>query len=121
MLATFGMSRTSFALTNSGKGLFWGVEFVKDKATKEPFGANVPIADLVVAECLKLDLNVYPGMKGTVSTIWSYTLTSQADGNLGDHIMICPPYTISADEITRIVDIVKLAIQRVTLECIGRE
>lgn len=82
-------------------GLFWGVEFVQNKETKEPFPVDSPIADLVVAEGIRLGAVVYPGMKGA------------ADGSLGDHIMLCPPYIISEAEIVFLVDTLLRAIQTV--------
>lgn len=65
-----------------GRGLFWAVEFVQDKATKTPF----PAKDTVSMEISELGLTeshcimVYPGA-GTV------------DGVNGDHMCVqdCPP------------------------------
>jgi adenosylmethionine-8-amino-7-oxononanoate aminotransferase len=88
-------------LTPSGKGLFWGVEFVLDKTTKEPFPASTPVADLIVEAAIEGGLVVYPGMKGA------------ADGFLGDHIMVCPPYTISKEEIHWLVDTLVQSIKAV--------
>ena len=50
----------------SGKGLFWGVEFVKNKETKEPFPNDFPLADLLAEESIRLGAVIYPGMKGAV-------------------------------------------------------
>jgi adenosylmethionine-8-amino-7-oxononanoate aminotransferase len=90
-----------FSADIRGKGLFWGVEFVVDKITKEPFAADQPIADLITAESIKRGAVVYPGMKGT------------ADGVLGDHVMLCPPFIISEDEIRLLVDILVASIKAV--------
>ncbi|KAJ6439256.1 26S protease regulatory subunit 6B [Purpureocillium lavendulum] len=65
-----------------GKGLFWGIEFVKDKATKEPFEPGLRFTWRIVDEALRRGLAVYPGA-GT------------ADGVKGDHIIIAPPYNMS--------------------------
>ncbi|KAI9635794.1 adenosylmethionine-8-amino-7-oxononanoate aminotransferase [Dioszegia hungarica] len=84
-----------------GKGLFWGVELIKNKATKEPFPADHPVADLITAEAIRIGAVVYPGMKGA------------ADGVLGDHVMLCPPYTISEDELEYLVDVLVESIKAV--------
>ncbi|KAI1176791.1 exocyst complex protein exo70 [Nemania sp. FL0916] len=74
-----------------GRGLFWGIEFVMDKATKKPFpnscGVAFQIAELGLTKpyCIA----VYPS-SGT------------ADGVNGDHIIISPPYNISANDVDRI-------------------
>ncbi|ORY22902.1 pyridoxal phosphate-dependent transferase [Naematelia encephala] len=81
-----------------GKGLFWGIEFVQDKRSKAPFPNEVPVTDAVVEEALRRGVSIYPGMKGT------------ADGYLGDHVMICPPYIITEDEIRLIVDVILASI-----------
>lgn len=79
-----------------GRGLFWGLEFVSNKATKEPF----PVAAKVAMKLAELGLTkpyriaVYPGA-GTV------------DGVDGDHVIISPPYNITAAEIEEIVKIMR--------------
>lgn len=65
-----------------GRGLFWAVEFVQDKATKTPFpaknGVSMEISELGLTE--PYSLMVYPGA-GTV------------DGVNGDHMCVqdCSP------------------------------
>ncbi|KAI3329232.1 exocyst complex protein exo70 [Xylariaceae sp. AK1471] len=74
-----------------GRGLFWGIEFVKDKTTNEPFpsssGVAFGVAELGLTKpyCIA----VYPGA-GT------------ADGVNGDHIIISPPYNISPADVETI-------------------
>ena len=76
-----------------GRGLFWGIELVADKATKKPFPAkagvafNMAMAGLREPYCIA----VYPS-SGTV------------DGIEGDHIIISPPYNTTASEIEDITD-----------------
>jgi adenosylmethionine-8-amino-7-oxononanoate aminotransferase len=82
-------------------GLFWGVEFVADKSTKEPFPASFPVADLVTEESIRRGAVVYPGMKGA------------ADGVLGDHVMLCPPFTISEEEVRQLVEVLRASIEAV--------
>ena len=74
-----------------GKGLFWGLEFVKDKATKEPFDLKVGVAqkihELAISE--PHNMTTYPG-------------TGTADGVSGDHIMLCPAYIVTREDIHHI-------------------
>ena len=77
-----------------GMGLMIGIEFVKDKKTKEPFPSEAKIAATVTNEALERGVIVYPG-------------TGTADGILGDHILLTPPFIITkehADEITSVLD-----------------
>jgi adenosylmethionine-8-amino-7-oxononanoate aminotransferase len=105
MSVMFGVPHPHFRLSqltgSRGKGLFWGVEFVVNKATKQPFNGDTPVADLITEETIKRGAVVYPGMKGA------------ADGVLGDHIMLCPPFTITEEEIRLLVDILKVSIETV--------
>lgn len=56
----------SFDADDRGRGLFWGVEFVKDKATKECFPFSVPLSDTIEAELIAGGVVAYP-TKGAVS------------------------------------------------------
>lgn len=85
-----------------GRGLFWGIEFVKDKVTKAPFDRKLDICMAIHNRGLSLSSNkgilVYPG-NGT------------ADGVLGDHILIAPAYTVTREQINLIVDLTVTAIE----------
>ncbi|KAK3390862.1 pyridoxal phosphate-dependent transferase [Podospora didyma] len=74
-----------------GRGLFWGVEFVADKATSRPFPAEahvaMELADLGLTE--KYAIGVYPG-------------GGSADGIRGDHIIISPAFNVRSDEVEMI-------------------
>ncbi|KAK4574352.1 hypothetical protein LTR86_002114 [Recurvomyces mirabilis] len=76
-----------------GRGLFWSVEFVRDKATREslPRDWNVGYAFHEFAMQEPYNICVYPG-NGT------------ADGVVGDHTLIAPAYNVTATEIDTIVD-----------------
>src|SRR6266568_4125690 len=68
-----------------GPGLLLGVEFVKDKATHEPFQKEQDIAEKIREACLEENVLVYP-TQGCV------------DGVRGDHILLAPPFTILPEE-----------------------
>ena len=80
-----------------GKGIFAGIEFVKDKATKEPFPADVAFYSRVVERCFQKRLLVYPG----VATV---------DGYVGDHIQVAPPLVVTREQIDEIVSLLDEAI-----------
>ena len=69
-----------------GVGLMWAVEFVADRATKEPFPPEARFADRVWARCLEAGVLLYPG-HGCV------------DGVRGDHLMVAPPYIVTREQI----------------------
>jgi adenosylmethionine-8-amino-7-oxononanoate aminotransferase len=72
-----------------GRGLFRGIEIVKNRSTKEPFQKKLNIAGKIKREALDIGLICYP-MQGTV------------DGSKGDHILIAPPFIINESEINEI-------------------
>jgi len=74
-----------------GRGLFWALEFVKDRAAKSPFEPGAKIADRVKQAALDRGLAIYPCV-GTV------------DGKVGDHIIVAPPYIVSDQDLTTIVE-----------------
>jgi adenosylmethionine-8-amino-7-oxononanoate aminotransferase len=80
-----------------GKGIFAGIEFVKDKETKEPFPADVAFYRRVVERCFEKRLLVYPG----VATV---------DGYVGDHIQVAPPLVVNKEQIDEIVSLLDAAI-----------
>ncbi|TKA67182.1 hypothetical protein B0A49_05821 [Cryomyces minteri] len=80
-----------------GRGLFWGIEFVRDKATKKPFDPRDAIAMGVHEKGMQppYHISLYPG-------------TGTVDGRMGDHVLLAPPYNITASDVALIV---KLASQ----------
>ena len=66
-----------------GMGLLWGVEFVRDAKTREPFPADARIASRIQDDALEAGIMTYP-IQGCV------------DGTRGDHILLAPPFTITA-------------------------
>ena len=74
-----------------GRGLFWGVELVADRAHKTPFDPARRLHTQIRTEALARELMVYP-MGGTI------------DGHLGDHILLAPPFIVDAATIETIVE-----------------
>ena len=74
-----------------GRGLFWAIEFVTDRATKQVFDPALKLNERVKQEALTRGLSGYP-MGGTI------------DGKRGDHYIIAPPYIVTGAEIDLIVD-----------------
>ena len=73
-----------------GRGLFLGVELVEDRASKRPFDPARRLHARVKAEAFARGLMVYP-MGGTV------------DGKRGDHVLLAPPFIVSAEETGEII------------------
>ncbi|MEV8974653.1 aspartate aminotransferase family protein [Klebsiella quasipneumoniae] len=82
-----------------GRGLFAGVELVRDKDDKTPFDPSLKLHAAIKANCMARGLMVYP-MGGTI------------DGQSGDHILIAPPFIITPAQLDFVVD---------TLNCVIRE
>lgn len=77
-----------------GKGLMLGVEFVRDKASKKPFPAEAHFAGRVVRAALAKGLHLI-GSSGT------------ADGEVGDHLLITPPFIITEAQCDEMVAILE--------------
>ncbi len=81
-----------------GRGLFWGVELVADRATKETFDLALKLDHAIKAEAMKRGLICYPG-QGT------------ADGVRGNHILLAPPFIVTGDQVVEIASRVGDAIE----------
>ncbi len=88
-----------------GRGLFWAVEFVTDRATKDVFDPALQLHERVKAEAYERGLACYP-MGGTI------------DGRRGNHVLLAPPYTVTAEQVDAIVsrfgDAVEAALESVS-------
>jgi adenosylmethionine-8-amino-7-oxononanoate aminotransferase len=84
-----------------GIGLLWSVEFVADKATKQPFAPELNFAGRVAQAAVERGLLVYP-MQGCVN------------GVEGDHLLIAPPAVITAEQIAWAVEKLGEAIEEAT-------
>lgn len=83
-----------------GRGLFWGVELVEDRATKKTFDPALKIHAQIKSVAMDLGLLIYPG-GGTV------------DGKYGDHILIAPPYICREEELNKLVERLTIAVKQV--------
>ncbi|CAM3438506.1 aspartate aminotransferase family protein [Brevibacillus invocatus] len=86
-----------------GLGLLCGMEFVKNKDTKEPFPLSAGVASQVIAKAFEKGLLVYPAIGGL-------------DGVAGDSIILSPPLTITTEEIDELIHILRDAILAVQQE-----
>ena len=66
-----------------GLGLLWGIEFVQDKKSREPFPPDARIASRIQEDAREAGIMTYP-IQGCV------------DGTRGDHILLAPPFTITS-------------------------
>ncbi|KAL4900371.1 hypothetical protein BDW74DRAFT_188352 [Aspergillus multicolor] len=88
-----------------GKGLFWGIEFVKDKATKEPFDPKTALAFKIQETGLKPEFGI--SLYGSAGTV---------DGIRGDHVIISPAYNTTKEEIDIIVDTIVKVLDEVFVQ-----
>lgn len=82
-----------------GKGLMWGVEVVKDKASKEPFDKKIAAANAVTRACIEEGLIIYPG-------------NGQIAGTCGDNFMIAPPLIITEPQMEELLEKFRNGIKR---------
>jgi adenosylmethionine-8-amino-7-oxononanoate aminotransferase len=73
-----------------GRGLFWALEFVADRAAKTPFDPAQRMSERVKDAAFARGLACYP-MNGTI------------DGKRGDHVILAPPYIATAEDIDTII------------------
>ncbi|EGV64216.1 hypothetical protein PSN45_003655 [Yamadazyma tenuis] len=74
-----------------GRGLFWGLELVKNKQTKEPFEKALNVGYQLKTLAFENGIAIYPG-SGTI------------DGYVGDHVLLAPMYISTSNDIDIIVE-----------------
>ena len=74
-----------------GRGLFFGLEFVRDRHSKAAFPSQLGLHKKFKAAAVEAGLICYP-MGGTI------------DGQQGDHVLLAPPFIIDSGHIDEIVD-----------------
>ena len=82
-----------------GRGLFQAIELVSDRSTKQCFEPQQKVYERIRTAALDHGLMVYPS-------------PGCADGTRGDHVLLAPPYNVSADEIDLIVEKLAQAVDR---------
>jgi hypothetical protein len=80
-----------------GLGLMQGLEFVADRATREPFPRAARLTEAITAAARERGLLLYSG-------------TGNANGVDGDQILLGPPFVVSDDELASIVDGLAVAL-----------
>jgi adenosylmethionine-8-amino-7-oxononanoate aminotransferase len=80
-----------------GRGLFQGLEFVADRASKRPFAPELRLNARIKAEAMARGLLCYT-MGGTI------------DGRCGDHLLLAPPFIVTDEELEQIVERLDQAI-----------
>jgi adenosylmethionine-8-amino-7-oxononanoate aminotransferase len=83
-----------------GRGLLIGVEFVADRASRQPFAPALRVAERVRRACLDDGLAIYPG-------------TGSVDGTAGDHVLIAPPFIITDAQVEELATRLGRAVLRV--------
>lgn len=75
-----------------GRGLFWAVEFVADKASKMPFPASVDLHTKMHARGMQRGYEIA-----------LFNANGGYDGYMGDHFLICPPFIVTRADVDEIV------------------
>ncbi|KAK1965520.1 aminotransferase class-III [Colletotrichum sublineola] len=86
-----------------GRGLFWGVEFVKDRETKETFDPKTRFGLRVQERAFEKGVALYPGA-GTV------------DGSRGDHVLLAPPFTTTDKQLKVVCRVFREAVEEIEAE-----
>ena len=84
-----------------GRGYFWGIELVADRATKQPFDPSLKLHARIKAAAIARGLLCYP-MGGTI------------DGQRGDHVLLAPPFIAKRADLDTIVERIAATIDQET-------
>lgn len=80
-----------------GRGLFWGIELVQDRDTRQPFAAAQGLARKIWQRAFDLGLVIYYSQ-------------GCADGKNGDILMLGPPLIIRDDQCAEMVALLRQAV-----------
>jgi adenosylmethionine-8-amino-7-oxononanoate aminotransferase len=86
-----------------GRGFFWAIEMVKDRASKAPFDPALAVYQRLRDRCFANGLICYP-------------VGGNVDGKAGDIAIMSPPYIATRDELATIVEIMKASLDQVLSE-----
>ncbi|TFY97643.1 aspartate aminotransferase family protein [Ramlibacter humi] len=84
-----------------GRGFFWGIELVADRASKRPFDPALAVNARLKGDAMQRGLLCYP-FGGTV------------DGLHGDHVLLAPPFVATQDELREAVRLLAASVDAVT-------
>ena len=84
-----------------GLGMFWGIELVRDRASREPLPPAARTTSRVMAAALRRGLFVYPA-------------TGMAEERGGDGFMVAPPFVIGDEEIEFIAHTLRATLDEVS-------
>jgi len=73
-----------------GRGFFVGVEFVADRASKQPFDPSHMLSARIGRQAVQRGLMCYP-------------LSGNVDGTRGDAVILAPPYITTREQLQEIV------------------
>jgi adenosylmethionine-8-amino-7-oxononanoate aminotransferase len=82
-----------------GRGYLIGIEFVRDRATREPLPPERGFAQALGQRAFADGLIVYP-------------CSGNVGGTAGDTVIVAPPYNASEDELAELVEKLTRAIER---------
>ena len=88
-----------------GRGLFRGIELVRDRETREPFDPAHGLAAKIKKAAFAAGLVCYPN-SGT------------RDGKHGDHVLLAPPFTMEESHVAELVQKLTTGIET-ALDSIG--
>jgi adenosylmethionine-8-amino-7-oxononanoate aminotransferase len=77
-----------------GRGLFYGIELVEEKASRMPFPRSLQAAEKVFARAFERGLVTYPS-------------TGCANGTEGDLVLLAPPFVVRKDELVKMARILE--------------
>lgn len=83
-----------------GRGLFRGMEIVENKTTKKPFDEALKIAPRLKSTAMHHGLMIYPG-------------SGSRRDNLGDHILLAPPYILEPKHIGQLIEKLQMVFEDV--------
>ena len=82
-----------------GRGYLIGIEFVRDRATKEPFPADRAVSRAIGRRAFEDGLICYP-------------CAGHVAGVMGDTVIVAPPYNASEAELSELIEKLARAIER---------
>ncbi len=88
-----------------GRGLFRGLEFVKDHETRQPFDPS---------KCLARKLKKRAMSAAFEEGLICYPMSGTRDGRNGDHVLLAPPFILEDDHVAEIAEKLSRAVRAVT-------